>query len=104
MHSNDEDAARRTRTLVSREIDGPGGVRDFAMRANLSEATIRKIASTGIVSSHVVAAAIAFRPVLESNPVANAVYQWRWPLVVLWFTGLLLLILVRFWDYWSTLI
>jgi hypothetical protein len=24
--------------------------------------------------------------------------------VVLWFTGLLLLILVRFWDYWSTLI
>jgi uncharacterized membrane protein len=51
-----------------------------------------------------VAAAIAFRPVLESNPVANAVYQWRWPLVVLWFTGLLLLILVRFWDYWSTLI
>jgi uncharacterized membrane protein len=51
-----------------------------------------------------VAAAIAFRPVVESNPVANAVYQWRWPLVVLWFTGLLLLILVRFWDYWSTLI
>ena len=51
-----------------------------------------------------VAAAIAFRPVLESNPVANAVYQWRWPLVVLWFTGLALLILVRFWDYWSTLI
>jgi len=51
-----------------------------------------------------VVAVIAFRPVMESNPVANAVYQWRWPLVVLWFTGLLLLILVRFWDYWSTLI
>jgi uncharacterized membrane protein len=51
-----------------------------------------------------VVAAIAFRPVIESNPVANAVYQWRWPLVVLWFTGLLLLILVRFWDYWSTLV
>ncbi|WP_313674954.1 vitamin K epoxide reductase family protein [Mycolicibacterium sp.] len=51
-----------------------------------------------------VVAAIAFRPAIESNPVANAVYQWRWPLVVLWFTGLLLLILVRFWDYWSTLI
>ena len=50
-----------------------------------------------------VVAVIAFRPVMESNPVANAVYQWRWPLVVLWFTGLLLLILVRFWDYWSTL-
>lgn len=58
MHSEDEDAARRTRALVSREIDGPGGVRDLAMRSNLSEATIRKIAATGIVSSHVVAAAI----------------------------------------------
>jgi hypothetical protein len=23
---------------------------------------------------------------------------------VLWFTGLVLLILLRFWDYWSTLI
>jgi hypothetical protein len=31
-------------------------------------------------------------------------YQWRWSLVTLWFTGLVLLILVRFWDYWSTLI
>jgi len=58
MHTDEEDAARRTRTLVSREIDGPGGVRDLAMRSNLSEATIRKIATTGIVSSHVVAAAI----------------------------------------------
>lgn len=50
-----------------------------------------------------VVAAIAFRPA-GSNPVANALYQWRWPLVVLWFTGILLLSLVRFWDYWSTLI
>ena len=51
----------------------------------------------------VVVAAIALRP-LASNPVAHGLYQWRWPLVVLWFTGVLLLILVRFWDYWSTLI
>lgn len=58
MHNDDEDAARRTRTLVSNEVAGPGGVRDLAMRSNLSEATIRKIATTGMVSSHVVAAAI----------------------------------------------
>jgi uncharacterized membrane protein len=51
----------------------------------------------------VVVASIALRP-LASNPVAHALYQWRWPLVVLWFTAILLLILVRFWDYWSTLI
>ena len=50
-----------------------------------------------------VTAAIAFRPT-GSNPLANAVYQWRWPLVTLWFTAILLLILVRFWDYWSTLL
>ncbi len=50
-----------------------------------------------------VAASIAFRPA-GSNPLANAVYQWRWPLVTLWFTAILLLILVRFWDYWSTLL
>ena len=31
-------------------------------------------------------------------------YQWRWSLVALWFTALILLILVRFWDYWSTLL
>jgi uncharacterized membrane protein len=51
----------------------------------------------------VVVAGIALRP-LAANPVAHALYQWRWPLVVLWFTAVLLLILVRFWDYWSTLI
>jgi uncharacterized membrane protein len=51
----------------------------------------------------VVVASIALRP-LASNPVARALYQWRWPLVVLWFTAILLLVLVRFWDYWSTLI
>ncbi|MGE2712550.1 vitamin K epoxide reductase family protein [Mycolicibacterium litorale] len=38
------------------------------------------------------------------NPVARAVYQWRWSLTALWFTALMLLILVRFWDYWSTLL
>ncbi|RWA17661.1 hypothetical protein MBRU_18750 [Mycolicibacterium brumae DSM 44177] len=52
----------------------------------------------------VVAAGIALRPLATRNAVAHAIYQWRWPLVVLWFTGLILLILVRFWSYWSTLI
>jgi uncharacterized membrane protein len=40
----------------------------------------------------------------SGNAVARALHQWRWSLVALWFTGLILLILVRFWDYWSTLI
>jgi len=51
----------------------------------------------------VVVSAIALRP-LAGNPVARFVYHWRWPLVVLWFTAVILQILVRFWDYWSTLI
>jgi uncharacterized membrane protein len=51
----------------------------------------------------VVVASIALRP-LGSNAVARVLYTWRWSLVALWFTGLILLILVRFWNYWSTLI
>jgi hypothetical protein len=31
-------------------------------------------------------------------------YQWRWSVVALWFTALILMILVRFWNYWSTLL
>ena len=50
-----------------------------------------------------VVASIALKP-LAANPVAHALHSWRWPLVALWFTGIFLLILVRFWDYWSTLI
>ena len=51
----------------------------------------------------VVVASIALRP-LAGNPVAKVLYQWRWSLVALWFTAVLLLILAQFWDYWSTLI
>lgn len=51
----------------------------------------------------VVVGSVALRP-LAANPVARALYQWRWSLVTLWFTALVLLILVRFWDYWSTLV
>jgi uncharacterized membrane protein len=51
----------------------------------------------------VVVAPIALRP-LASNGAARALYSWRWPLAALWFTAVMLMILVRFWDYWSTLI
>jgi uncharacterized membrane protein len=51
----------------------------------------------------VVVAAIAMQPQLE-NGVARFIYQWRWSLVTLWFTALILMILVRYWNYWSTLI
>ena len=36
--------------------------------------------------------------------VAGVIYQWRWSLVALWFTAVLLMILIRFWNYWSTLV
>ena len=51
----------------------------------------------------VVTSSIALRP-LHTNGVARSIYQWRWSLVALWFTSLVLLILVRFWEYWSTLL
>lgn len=51
----------------------------------------------------VVVAPLALQP-LAGNRVARLLYNWRWPLVVLWFTWVALEILVRFWDYWSTLI
>ncbi len=51
----------------------------------------------------VVVTSIALAP-LAGNGVTRAVYQWRWSLVALWFTALILLILVRFWNYWSTLV
>jgi uncharacterized membrane protein len=51
----------------------------------------------------VVVSSIALAPARE-NAVVRVVHQWRWSLVALWFTALILLILVRFWNYWSTLI
>ena len=41
---------------------------------------------------------------LAGNPVARGLYTWRWSIVALWFTAVILMILVRFWNYWSTLI
>lgn len=54
----------------------------------------------------VVAASIAWRPALQrrGHGVAWVLYQWRWSIVALWFTAVFLLIMARFWDYWSTLL
>ena len=52
----------------------------------------------------VVLVAIVFRPVLDrGGTLARVAYQWRWSIVTLWFTAVFLMIMVRFWDYWSTL-
>jgi uncharacterized membrane protein len=51
----------------------------------------------------VVATSIAAAP-STSNSVVRVLHSWRWSLVALWFTAVILLILVRFWDYWSTLL
>ena len=47
-----------------------------------------------------------FRPagVERGNAVVRVLYHWRWSIATLWFTAVFLLIMVRFWDYWSTLI
>jgi uncharacterized membrane protein len=53
----------------------------------------------------VVVTSIAFRASLEgSTAVVRVLFQWRWSIAVLWFTGVFLLIMVRFWNYWSTLV
>ncbi|OBH03359.1 MULTISPECIES: vitamin K epoxide reductase family protein [unclassified Mycobacterium] len=57
------------------------------------------------ISLLVVVASIVFRPALRhrSGP-AWLLYQWRWSIAALWFTAVFLLIMARFWDYWSTLL
>jgi uncharacterized membrane protein len=47
---------------------------------------------------------VVFRPALEGSAAGRVLYQWRWSIVTLWFTAVFLLIMVRFWNYWSTLI
>jgi uncharacterized membrane protein len=53
----------------------------------------------------VVVASIAFRPAGDGdgNAIAGELYRWRWSIAALWFTAVFLLILARFWNYWSTL-
>jgi uncharacterized membrane protein len=58
------------------------------------------------ISLLVVVASIALQPVTGSSghAAASALHQWRWSLAALWFTAVFLLILTRFWTYWSTLV
>ena len=51
-----------------------------------------------------VAASIALQPQHSSSALVRGLYTWRWSVVALWFTAVILLILERFWNYWSTLI
>lgn len=52
----------------------------------------------------VVVASIAFRPIIQGSALTRGLYHWRWSITALWFTTVILLILARFWDYWSTLL
>ena len=52
----------------------------------------------------VVATSIALQPQRSGNAVVRALHTWRWSVVALWVTAVILLILERFWNYWSTLI
>ncbi|OBJ12599.1 hypothetical protein A5624_10710 [Mycobacterium sp. 1482292.6] len=58
------------------------------------------------ISLLVVVASIAYRPVLQHRQSGPGwlLFQWRWSVAALWFTAVLLLIMARFWDYWSTLL
>lgn len=52
----------------------------------------------------VVVTSILLRPTLDDRGLLRFLFGWRWSFVTFWFTAVLLLILVRFWNYWSTLI
>lgn len=58
------------------------------------------------ISLLVVVLSIVLRPVLASTDSAlgRVLFDWRWSIATLWFTAVFLLILVRFWNYWSTLL
>ncbi|ORB70524.1 hypothetical protein BST45_06030 [Mycobacterium shinjukuense] len=55
------------------------------------------------ISLLVVVASIAFHPAPD-KAAGRLVHQWRWSIATFWFTAVFLLIMVRFWDYWSTLV
>jgi uncharacterized membrane protein len=53
----------------------------------------------------VVVSSIVLRGSLDdAGALVRVGYQWRWSIVALWFTAVFLLIMARFWDYWSTLL
>jgi uncharacterized membrane protein len=51
----------------------------------------------------VVVSSIALRPLGRYSAV-RMLYRWRWSVTTLWFAAVILLILMQFWYYWSTLI
>ncbi|BAX91765.1 vitamin K epoxide reductase family protein [Mycobacterium shigaense] len=58
-----------------------------------------------VITLLVVVISIVVRPSLGgAGAAARVLFGWRWSLVTLWFTAVFLLIMVRFWDYWSTLL
>ena len=58
-----------------------------------------------IMTLVVVVLSILVRPSVDGAGAAvRVLFQWRWSIVTLWFTAVFLLIMVRFWDYWSTLL
>ncbi|OBK19014.1 vitamin K epoxide reductase family protein [Mycobacterium asiaticum] len=52
----------------------------------------------------VVVVSVLVRPVIEDRTVVRLLFGWRWSIVTFWFTAVFLLIMARFWNYWSTLI
>ncbi|MDT5136672.1 MAG: hypothetical protein QOD58_934 [Mycobacterium sp.] len=52
----------------------------------------------------VVVASILVRPVIQDRAALRIPFGWRWSIVTFWFTAVFLLIMARFWNYWSTLI
>ncbi|UMB72363.1 vitamin K epoxide reductase family protein [Mycobacterium paraterrae] len=53
----------------------------------------------------VVVSSVAFGPSDDrQGVVVHELHHWRWSIATIWFTVVFLLIVVRFWDYWSTLI
>jgi uncharacterized membrane protein len=58
------------------------------------------------ISLLVVVASIAFGSAGEDrgSVVVRELYRWRWSIATIWFTAVFLLILARFWAYWSTLV
>ncbi len=58
------------------------------------------------ISLLVLAGSIAFGPAGpdRGNVVVRELRHWRWSIATIWFTAVFLLIVLRFWDYWSTLI
>ncbi|MFZ1162160.1 MAG: vitamin K epoxide reductase family protein [Mycobacterium sp.] len=58
------------------------------------------------ISLLVVVTSIAFGPngQTRGGVVTRELHRWRWSIATIWFTAVFLLILSRFWDYWSTLI